>query len=49
MMTTWADDEEIVCVHPGGARLVGYDAVRSALGAALRRRRARSRSGSTRS
>ena len=28
MMTTWADDEDIVCVHPGGARVVGYDAVR---------------------
>jgi ketosteroid isomerase-like protein len=30
MMATWADDEEIVCVHPGGARLVGYDAIRNA-------------------
>ena len=30
MMATWADDEEIVCVHPGGARVVGYDAVRNA-------------------
>ena len=29
MMATWADDEEIVCVHPGGARLVGYEAVRA--------------------
>ena len=29
MMATWADDEDIVCVHPGGARLVGYDAVRA--------------------
>jgi ketosteroid isomerase-like protein len=29
MMSTWADDEEIVCVHPGGVRLVGYDAVRA--------------------
>ena len=29
MMATWADDEEIVCVHPGGTRLVGYDAVRA--------------------
>lgn len=28
MMATWADDEEIVCVHPGGPRIVGYDAVR---------------------
>jgi ketosteroid isomerase-like protein len=30
MMATWADDEEIVCVHPGGPRLVGYEAVRAA-------------------
>ena len=29
MMATWAEDEDIVCVHPGGPRLVGYEAVRS--------------------
>jgi len=29
MMAAWADDEEIVCVHPGGARQVGYEAVRT--------------------
>jgi ketosteroid isomerase-like protein len=29
MMAAWADDEDIVCVHPGGARHVGYDAVRA--------------------
>jgi ketosteroid isomerase-like protein len=28
MMSVWAEDEEIVCVHPGGERLVGFDAVR---------------------
>ncbi len=28
MMAVWAEDEEIVCVHPGGERLVGFDAVR---------------------
>jgi hypothetical protein len=28
MMATWAEDEDIVCVHPGGARRVGYEAVR---------------------
>jgi ketosteroid isomerase-like protein len=28
MMAAWAEDEEIVCVHPGGPRLVGFDAVR---------------------
>ncbi|MBL8383150.1 MAG: nuclear transport factor 2 family protein [Burkholderiales bacterium] len=30
MMAVWADDEEIVCVHPGGPRLVGLEAVREA-------------------
>ena len=29
MMSTWAEDEEILCVHPGGTRMVGYDAVRA--------------------
>jgi ketosteroid isomerase-like protein len=29
MMSVWAEDEEIVCVHPGGLRLVGYSAVRA--------------------
>jgi ketosteroid isomerase-like protein len=28
MMAAWAEDEEIVCVHPGGPRLAGFDAVR---------------------
>jgi ketosteroid isomerase-like protein len=28
MMAVWAEDEDIVCVHPGGARHVGYEAVR---------------------
>lgn len=30
MMAVWAEDEEVVCVHPGGPRLVGYSAVRDA-------------------
>ena len=29
MMAAWAEDEDIVCIHPGGPRLVGYDAVRA--------------------
>jgi len=28
MMAVWAEDEEIVCVHPGGPRLVGHQQVR---------------------
>ncbi len=28
MMAVWADDESILCVHPGGPRLYGPDAVR---------------------
>lgn len=30
MMRVWADDDEIVCVHPGGIRVVGHAAVQSA-------------------
>jgi len=28
MMAVWAEDEEIVCVHPGGPRLAGQGPVR---------------------
>ena len=30
MMALWADEEDAVCVHPGGARLVGLPAIRAA-------------------
>lgn len=30
MMAVWSEDEEIVCVHPGGPRLTGYAVVREA-------------------
>jgi uncharacterized protein (TIGR02246 family) len=30
MMAVWAEDEDIVCVHPAGARLTGQDQVREA-------------------
>lgn len=33
LMGCWADEDEIVCVHPGGARLVGLGAIRSAFDA----------------
>lgn len=29
LMSLWADDEEIVCVHPGGARCIGPAAIRA--------------------
>jgi ketosteroid isomerase-like protein len=30
VMAVWADDDDVVCVHPGGTRLVGPQAVRAA-------------------
>ena len=29
LMALWADDEEIVCIHPGGPRVVGPAALRA--------------------
>lgn len=29
LMAFWSDDEEIVCVHPGGPRIVGPHAIRN--------------------
>jgi len=29
LMAVWSDDEEIVCVHPGGPRLIGAAAIRA--------------------
>ena len=29
LMAVWSDDDEIVCVHPGGPRLVGAAAIRA--------------------
>ena len=29
LMACWADEEEIVCVHPGGPRLIGSGAIRA--------------------
>lgn len=28
MMAVWSEDEEVVCIHPGGPRIVGLSAVR---------------------
>ena len=33
LMAVWADDDEIVCVHPGGARVVGPAGVRESFAA----------------
>ncbi|MEH0166516.1 YybH family protein [Roseateles microcysteis] len=30
LMALWSDEDEISCVHPGGPRLVGHGAIRSA-------------------
>lgn len=35
LMALWADDEEIVCVHPGGPRLIGHAAIRASWSALL--------------
>jgi ketosteroid isomerase-like protein len=29
LMALWADDDEIVCIHPGGPRVVGAAAIRA--------------------
>jgi ketosteroid isomerase-like protein len=35
LMACWADEDEIVCVHPGSARLLGAAAIRAAFMAML--------------
>ena len=30
LMACWADEDDIVCVHPGGSRILGAGAIRSA-------------------
>ena len=29
LMACWADDDEVICVHPGGPRIVGIAAIRA--------------------
>ena len=29
LMACWADDDDIVCIHPGGPRVVGAMAIRA--------------------
>jgi uncharacterized protein (TIGR02246 family) len=33
LMAVWADDDEVVCVHPGGARIIGLAAIRASFDA----------------
>lgn len=33
LMACWADEDDIVCVHPGGPRLIGSAAIREVFGA----------------
>lgn len=33
LMACWADEDELVCVHPGGPRLVGSTAIRASFDA----------------
>ncbi len=33
LMACWADDDDIVCIHPGGPRVVGASAIRTAFDA----------------
>ena len=35
LMALWADDDEIVCIHPGGPRLHGHAAIQASWGAIL--------------
>jgi len=37
LMALWADDDEIVCVHPGGGRLIGHAAIRASWEAVFER------------
>ena len=37
LMEVWADEDEISCVHPGGQRLVGVEAIRAAFEALFTR------------
>jgi uncharacterized protein (TIGR02246 family) len=37
LMAVWSDDDDIVCVHPGGPRVVGARAIRAAFEAIFER------------
>ena len=37
LMALWSDDDDIVCVHPGGQRLIGVAAIRASFEAIFER------------
>jgi len=37
LMSVWSDDDDIVCVHPGGPRAVGAEAIRASFEAIFER------------
>ncbi len=37
LMSLWAEDEEIVCIHPGASRLVGHATIRASFEAIFER------------
>lgn len=37
LMACWADDDDVICIHPGGPRLVGLGAIRAAFEAMFSR------------
>ncbi len=37
LMSLWAEDEEIVCIHPGSSRLVGHATIRASFEAIFER------------
>jgi ketosteroid isomerase-like protein len=37
LMALWAEEEEIVCIHPGAPRLIGHDAIRQSWAAIFER------------
>lgn len=37
LMALWAEDEEIVCIHPGSSRLVGHATIRASFEAIFER------------
>lgn len=36
MMRLWSDEDEIACIHPGGQRLIGPEAIRASFAAMFR-------------